>query len=289
MSYFSFAESWGHDANGFACGAWITTPGTVYRPGPANHHALLWVLDGFATVECEGERYEIPPNGIYWAPPWIGYAVRWDTRRTTRWGWMNFASDEGLELPRLRLSRTDDILIPLLNHMVALSIDKPSGWRVAIKAVSDYALQVLASDFSSTRIAHESVYSDLIVRSIAAIQRHWLHLPMRVLPLARLAAELGVTPRHLSRVFLTELGVAPGTAMRTSRILLAARLLTGTARPIREIASELGFANHYHFSAAFKSTMGVPPGAYRLRPPAETPVPAQLARLAGYFAGPLEL
>ena len=44
----------------------------------------------------------------------------------------------------------------------------------------------------------------------------------------RLATRLGVTDRHLRRVFQTEFGVSPVAYAQTQRLLLAKRLLTDT-------------------------------------------------------------
>jgi transcriptional regulator GlxA family with amidase domain len=91
-----------------------------------------------------------------------------------------------------------------------------------------------------------------------------------------------VTPRHLTRVFQKEIGVGPIGAIRAIRILRAAQLLVDTTRPIREIAALVGFANHYHFSTTFKSTIGVPPGEYRTHAPERTLVPPQVERLINF-------
>jgi AraC-like DNA-binding protein len=285
MSYYRYSEDLAEPRPIF-CGAWVASPGTWYHPHLAPQHSLFWVLDGSATVESEGRSYEILPNGIYCAPAGIDYVVRWDTHRATRWGWVNVDLTDAPELPRQRPVRSDDILIPLLNHMVALSTDRPAGWGETIRIVYECALRIYASEYSSTHIAHDGAYSELIVRMIAAVQRRWLGPSMTTLSLPDLAAELGVTPRHLCRVFEKEIGVGPMTALRTARILQAARLLTDTGRPIQEIASRTGFANHYHFSSAFKATVGVPPGEYRFHPPAQTTVPPRVQQLADYFTVP---
>ncbi|HET9652680.1 MAG TPA: Ada metal-binding domain-containing protein, partial [Usitatibacter sp.] len=54
--------------------------------------------------------------------------------------------------------------------------------------------------------------------------------------LPELAAALGVTDRHLRRVFQQEFGVAPVEYAQTQRLLLAKHLLTDTALPVTEVA-----------------------------------------------------
>jgi AraC family transcriptional regulator of adaptative response / DNA-3-methyladenine glycosylase II len=91
-----------------------------------------------------------------------------------------------------------------------------------------------------------------------------------------LAARVGVTSRHLRRIFETEYGVSPIEYAQTQRLLLAKRLLTDTALPVTEIALASGFASVRRFNALFRSRYRMAPG--RLRVNAEAGVlPATLA------------
>ncbi|MCU0870501.1 MAG: helix-turn-helix domain-containing protein, partial [Burkholderiales bacterium] len=76
---------------------------------------------------------------------------------------------------------------------------------------------------------------------------------------AALAADLGITARHLRRVFDAEFGVSPIAYAQTQRLLLAKRLLTDTAMPITDVAYAAGFGSFRRFHALFTQR-------YRLRP-----------------------
>jgi AraC family transcriptional regulator of adaptative response / DNA-3-methyladenine glycosylase II len=78
-----------------------------------------------------------------------------------------------------------------------------------------------------------------------------------------LASRVGVTSRHLRRIFETEFGVSPIEYAQTQRLLLAKRLLTDTTLPVTEIASASGFASVRCFSALFKSRYRMSPGRLR--------------------------
>src|SRR5688572_10353270 len=62
-----------------------------------------------------------------------------------------------------------------------------------------------------------------------------------------LAQRLGVTDRHVRRVFRTELGVSPVQFVQTQRLLLAKRLLTDTAMPVMDVAMASGFGSLRRF------------------------------------------
>ncbi|HEX4233738.1 MAG TPA: Ada metal-binding domain-containing protein [Caldimonas sp.] len=76
---------------------------------------------------------------------------------------------------------------------------------------------------------------------------------------AELAAKLGVSDRHLRRIFFAEHGVTPLQYLQTRRLLLAKQLLTDTRMPIAQVALTSGFKSLRRFNAAFL-------GGYRMNP-----------------------
>ena len=84
--------------------------------------------------------------------------------------------------------------------------------------------------------------------------------------LEALAARIGVTSRHLRRVFEAELGVSPVDYAQTARLLLAKRLLTDTALPVTDIAYASGFSSVRRMNALFHARYRMPPTRLRMRP-----------------------
>jgi AraC family transcriptional regulator, regulatory protein of adaptative response / DNA-3-methyladenine glycosylase II len=78
-----------------------------------------------------------------------------------------------------------------------------------------------------------------------------------------LSERVGVTSRHLRRIFDTEFGVSPIEYAQTQRLLLAKRLLTDTALPVTEVALASGFASVRRFNALFKARYRMAPGRLR--------------------------
>jgi AraC family transcriptional regulator, regulatory protein of adaptative response / DNA-3-methyladenine glycosylase II len=76
---------------------------------------------------------------------------------------------------------------------------------------------------------------------------------------AAIAAKLGVSDRHLRRIFFAEHGVTPLQYLQTRRLLLAKQLLTDTQMPVAQIALTSGFRSLRRFNAAFL-------GGYRMNP-----------------------
>ena len=83
--------------------------------------------------------------------------------------------------------------------------------------------------------------------------------------LAALARRLGITDRHLRRLFETEFGVPPVEYAQTQRLLLAKRLLTDTALPVTEVAFASGFSSVRRMNALFAQRYRMPPTRLRAR------------------------
>ena len=100
------------------------------------------------------------------------------------------------------------------------------------------------------------------------------------LPLPTLAAQLGVTDRHLRRIFQAAHGVSPIDYLSTQRLLLAKQLLTDTALPVTQIALSSGHGSVRRFNAAFAERYRMAPTALRKARPASTRGDALTLRLS---------
>lgn len=77
------------------------------------------------------------------------------------------------------------------------------------------------------------------------------------------AKRLGISDRHLRRIFEAQLGVTPLQYLQTRRLLNAKQLLADTRLPVTEIALASGFGSVRRFNAAFTGHYGLSPGALR--------------------------
>lgn len=92
---------------------------------------------------------------------------------------------------------------------------------------------------------------------------------------AALAQRLGVSERHLRRIFLAEHGVGPLQYLQTRRLLLAKQLLTDTALPVTQVALASGWRSLRRFNAAFVASYRMSPSRLRAaQPGAARPSPS---------------
>ncbi|WP_307817799.1 GlxA family transcriptional regulator [Nocardia acididurans] len=80
-----------------------------------------------------------------------------------------------------------------------------------------------------------------------------------------LGAVVGVSERHLTRLFVAELGETPARYVRRTRVEAAARLLTSSGLRLDDIAGQCGFASAETLRQAFSAQFGVAPSVYRTR------------------------
>lgn len=79
----------------------------------------------------------------------------------------------------------------------------------------------------------------------------------------RLADRLGLTARHLRRLFLQHLGATPHQVALTRRAHFAKKLLDETALPLRQVATASGFGSLRRFNGHIRRTYSRTPTALR--------------------------
>jgi AraC family transcriptional regulator of adaptative response / DNA-3-methyladenine glycosylase II len=135
-----------------------------------------------------------------------------------------------------------------------------AGFRPCLRCRPELAPQTLAWSSTDAR------------RILAAEAARWLddpsHWPHAGGPgaapvMTRLANHLGVSDRHLRRVFEASLGVSPLRYLQTRRLLAAKQLLTDTPLPVTHVAQASGFASLRRFNAAFVEHYGLNPSQWR--------------------------
>ena len=83
----------------------------------------------------------------------------------------------------------------------------------------------------------------------------------------KLALKLGISDRHLRRIFEAQFGVSPLQYLQTRRLLTAKQLLADTSLPITQIALMSGFASVRRFNAAFAAHYQLNPSQLRRAAP----------------------
>lgn len=96
----------------------------------------------------------------------------------------------------------------------------------------------------------------------------------------KLALKLGISDRHLRRIFEAQFGVSPLQYLQTRRLLTAKQLLADTQLPITQIALMSGFASVRRFNAAFVAHYKLNPTQLRRAAPKADSTQGITVRLA---------
>ena len=115
----------------------------------------------------------------------------------------------------------------------------PSGTGAAVWSMQD-ASAILARH-AAALLDDPSVWGDAAPSMLAVANR------------------LGVSERHMRRIFESEWGVSPWRYLQTRRLLMAKRLLTDTQLPIAQVAHSSGFGSLRRFNACIAAH-------YRMQP-----------------------
>jgi len=139
----------------------------------------------------------------------------------------------------------EDVLAELADEAVFAAYSKRESWAEH-ESVSTNALRKRR---------------DLVEAAKLAINEQ-LDAPPSLLELAR---TLGCSPFHLSRTFHRTAGLSLRRYLSRLRVCIAADRLACGAPDLTELALDLGYTDHSHFTNTFRQEWGVPPSQFRVR------------------------
>jgi xylan 1,4-beta-xylosidase len=172
---------------------------------------------------------------------------------------------------------TDSQLRELRFYMAKLwqEYNKPNAGEQMISRMTEHLLQLLLEEFTCytyrkrTDGELEIVRQPLATRNQSAMKRYY-HVVDQVysrfqnnLTLTQLAAEIFVSPEHLSRSLKTTVGLTFSEMLSLARAEEAERLLFTTRKNVDDIANEVGFANRKHLAMNFKKWYKKTPTQFR--------------------------
>jgi AraC-like DNA-binding protein len=140
------------------------------------------------------------------------------------------------------------------------------GQQVVLDRFLDLILvQALRSHYARPESRPPRWYLALDDGPVGAALRAMHGRPAKTWGVAELAAIAGLSRAAFARRFTELVGEPPLTYLTSWRIKLARELLREPGTTLAQVAAEVGYANEYAFSAAFKRLAGEPPGRWRAR------------------------
>lgn len=225
-----------------------------------------------AAVLSERGRHAIAPRRVHLLPAWVEFSCACDRAVDHLYIHFDFA---GLPGPVIRA---------VFGSIAALAEGSPA-YRLA-SALRSQLRDAQPGDPRTLCLAKSVVYLALaeLIDSLPEEDRRrcqrFLHEPDPIRPAIRhieahlaqpitnadLAAACAMSEDHFIRVFRRLVGQTPAQYVLERRVAVAAQRLAFTGASIEAIAESVGFANRFHFTAAFSRRMGIGPAAYRKLP-----------------------
>jgi len=244
-------------------------PGSGYGPRTLTDFEFLWLVQGDAVWTVDGQRFEAGEGAVVLVRPGQRHEYRF-AARAARHGYIHFACDlTALDLPDPRTwpiwrqPDADDVLPPLLRHLLRLLLERPADWERIARSALAHALLVFITGASQQEPEQAAGLPAPVERALAWVAQRWRGGVDGVPTLTQLARAAKVAPEHLSRLFRRSLDDTPMGALRRLRLDRAAELLSRSDLTAQAVAAACGFPSPYHFSRAFRAEYGVPPGEYR--------------------------
>ena len=232
-------------------------------------HQVLLIARGGGEAALEGRRHRLGPMTAINVP--AGHVHGFSFRRGTQ-GWVVTLASEILDevlTPPEGLARTLAVPAvlrgtPAMRELMVDIFTEHGARRFArahiLKALSAALLGLVARELAGNRNpAGPPAVADIVRRFEALLEAHYLeHWPV-----ARYAAQLGITPTHLTRLTRESHG-CPATHMIRDRLVREARRnLVYTNLAVSTIAYALGFDDPAYFTRTFTNATGLSPSEFR--------------------------
>ncbi|WP_329107776.1 AraC family transcriptional regulator [Micromonospora sp. NBC_01699] len=138
------------------------------------------------------------------------------------------------------------------------------GRQIVLDRMLDWLLVCTLRDwFDQPGAEPPDWYRALGDDTVGPVLRAMHDAPNQPWTIASLAARAGVSRTTLAKRFTELVGEPPLTYLTDWRMTLAADLLTGSTATVAAVARQLGYADGFGFSAAFKRVHGVSPSEHR--------------------------
>ncbi|MDB6175743.1 MAG: lactose operon transcription activator [Chthoniobacteraceae bacterium] len=225
--------------------------------------AIEFVAEGEGILELAGRQYRLKPGMAFAYGPGIPHIIRSDgTGRPMLKYYVDFTgTDAKAILEQSPLGAWEAVQVSSPKEVIELleMIQREGGSESSYGALI-CALLVPVVILKITERAVPCGTGEL--RSLATYQRvkQWIESHYKTInSIGQVAGACGVEPAYLSRLFQRFGHTTPYRFLMRLKMNRAAELLLDGGLMVKEVASELDFADAFHFSRAFKRIYGIPP------------------------------
>jgi AraC-like DNA-binding protein len=225
----------------------------------APYWRFYWNSEEGASVWLDGQEHPLIPQDIILIPPNTHFSSV--SRGDPRHFYIHFtASQPFADLPPqvIRISPGEEIRRIIREVVKLVSVDEPEalGLSVSVMMLILYALRSVPVNFAMGEKLDRRISS-----AMKMINENISRPPSNEV----IAGKLSMSTNAFLRLFRENAGMGPQLYSRIRRIEKACILLHYSDLDIKQIASETGFCDRFHFSRVFKKLRNVGPSEFRRR------------------------
>jgi AraC-like DNA-binding protein/mannose-6-phosphate isomerase-like protein (cupin superfamily) len=250
-----------------------------HKDNPVHRHSFFevcYVIDGHGSYMDDNRHYPLRKGTLFCSRPGVVHQIR--SHSGLYLLFVAFEINEAKSSPEFiakyqSLYNTDCIILmdadqtptALIWKALITQFEQPN--KLIASSIRSTAHALLLSFFSGftdqidelTVLSTQKPNGLYLRRAITFIGDNlW-----RPLPLDTVAEYLHVSCRHLSRLFVKEMGLSYVEYVSQERVKHATNLLQYTDMPIKDVAEKTGFSSVHYFSYVFTKATGMPPGRFR--------------------------
>ena len=227
--------------------------------------SVEFVAQGKGTLTLDGRRHELMPGTLFAYGPGIAQHIVSDPQERLVKYFVDFAGTQAEALLKRNAPKPGEVIQTLAPSEVAALFDDliRNGLRVTPFTGRILAIQV---ELLALKIAETAIpFGSAATRAFATYERCREHIEANhgtLRTVEEVAATCHVEQAYLCRLFQRFGHSSPYQYLTRLKMNRAADLLLNSAKLVKEVAEELGFADAYHFSRAFKKVHGLAPSQF---------------------------
>lgn len=229
---------------------------TPHKPVTQGKTYLLYTLRGEGAVAYDGRQYAAKPNTFIFMQPTRDFSYRCKEDKWEFW-WFEFFGTPPFTPDVFAVFFPNQLVLTLMGK--SLQYAKNGDWDIA----SSLFLSLTKVLVRGANRSERAIYQE---RMVSAME-DYIGENMHTVTVRELGEVFCMEERTLRNTFLRGTGMSPKQVIMKIRMEHAAYLLISTMLTIDEVARQVGFANQYHFSKAFKDFHEITPTRYRKMPP----------------------
>lgn len=247
------------------CGHYYCEHGYQINRNYMNCLLLMMVENGSMQLSYREKRYLIEPGNLVLLDG--TFPQNYSAMEYVEFYWLHLSGANSMDLCEHLTGMQGGVL-----HHVA---DKPRVSETVRKLVSQFATGQAVDDVEQSQLLYH-ILCGLIPQSapdksgsMGPVQQAARYIQDNLgkdLSLRRIAAEVHISPPHLSRLFRAELHRSPHEYVIEMRMNRAKHLLKTTTQPVKAIALDVGYGSEASFIGAFTERIGLSPRKFRELP-----------------------